>query len=141
MPMPRMIKMGGTGKMIRMGGSSTMRTTTSTSTSSSMGGMMKMGGTGMMRMGNRGSSPVFNMSGQKATLIKPEQGDKYHPTSYGAENALKNDNSFTHTKKKVGQFWKASFKGGEKWVWKVRVQNRVDCCGARLRGVKISIGG
>lgn len=84
-----------------------MRTTTSTSTSSSMGGMMKMGGTGMMRMGNRGSSPVFNMSGQKATLIKPEQGDKYHPTSYGAENALKNNNSFTHTKKKVGQWWKA----------------------------------
>jgi hypothetical protein len=54
---------------------------------------------------------------------------------------LKNNNSFTHTKNKKGSWWKASFKGGEQWVWKVRVQNRVDCCGGRLRGVKISIGG
>jgi hypothetical protein len=81
------------------------------------------------------------MSGTKATLINADQGEKYHPSAYGASNALKNDNSFTHTKNKVGSYWKASFKGGEQWVWKVRVQNRVDCCGARLKGVKISIGG
>jgi hypothetical protein len=54
---------------------------------------------------------------------------------------LVNNNSFTHTKNTVGAFWKASFKGGEQWVWKVRIQNRIDCCGGRLKGVKISIGG
>lgn len=53
------------------------------------------------------------MSGTKAKLVNAEQGDKYHPSAYGAENALKNDNSFTHTKNKVGQWWKAKFAGGE----------------------------
>jgi hypothetical protein len=81
------------------------------------------------------------MSGTKAKLIKADQGPKYHPTAYGANNALKNNNSFTHTKNKKGAYWKASFSGGEQWVWKVRVQNRVDCCGGRLRGVEIRVGG
>jgi hypothetical protein len=152
---PRMIKMGGMGKMIRMGGTSTAmpmprmikmggtgKMITSTSTTRTMGGMMKMGGMGgMMRGMKRSPSPTFNMSGQKATLINPVQNPKYHKSSYGAENALKNNNSFTHTKNKKGSYWKASFKGGEKWVWKVRVQNRVDCCGGRLRGVKVMVGG
>lgn len=86
-------------------------------------------------------SPVFRMTGQKAQLHNASQNENYSRNNYQASNALKNDNSFTHTKNKVGQWWKASFKGGEQWVWKVRVQNRVDCCGSRLRGVKISIGG
>jgi len=38
-------------------------------------------------------------------------------------------------------WWKAKFAGGLQWVWKVRVQNRVDCCGGRLRGVEVKIGG
>merc|ERR1712178_310409 len=82
---PRMIKMGGTGKMIRMGSSSTMMP---------MPRMMKMGGTGKMMGGStmmrsmgmmkRSPSPMFNMSGQKATLINPEQNEKFHPSAYGA---------------------------------------------------------
>jgi hypothetical protein len=48
---------------------------------------------------------------------------------------------FTHTTNKKGQWWKASFQGGDQWVWKVRVLNRRDCCGQRLKGVKISVGG
>jgi hypothetical protein len=57
--------------------------------------MMKMGGM-------RRPPPVFKMSNTRAVLINADQGDKYHPTAYGANNALKNDNSFTHTKNKVG---------------------------------------
>jgi len=66
---------------------------------------MKTGGfgmSGMMRSMTRRKPPVFKMSGAKATLINADQGDKYHPSAYGASNALKNDNSFTHTKNKVG---------------------------------------
>lgn len=60
---------------------------------------MRMGGMGgMMRgMTKKRQPPVFKMTGSKAKLVSAEQGNKYHPTSYGAENALKNDNSFTHT--------------------------------------------
>lgn len=135
--MPPMMKMGGWGKMPGM----TRRVTTSSSMKRVPMPMMKMGGWGKMGGMTRRSSPVFRMTGTKAVLINASQGDKYHPTLYGANNALKNDNSFTHTKNKVGQWWKASFKGGEQWVWKVRIQNRVDCCGGRLRGVKVTIGG
>lgn len=153
--MPMMKMMGGMGGM-KMGGPMGMprmkmggRTITSTSKSMMrMGGpMMRMGGPmgmpmGMMKgMGKVRPPPVFKMTGTKAKLIKAEQNENYHPTSYQAGNALKNDNSFTHTKNKVGQTWKASFAGGSQWVWKVRVQNRVGCCGGRLRGVKISIDG
>jgi hypothetical protein len=53
------------------------------------------------------------MTGQKATLVNADQGEKYHPTSFPAVNALKDDNSFTHTKNKKGSWWKAEFKGGE----------------------------
>jgi hypothetical protein len=81
------------------------------------------------------------MSNNKITLQNASQGDNYHPTLYQAVNALQNNNKFTHTKNKVGQWWKAEFKGGEQYVWKVRIENRYDCCGARLQGVKVSIGG
>jgi len=96
--------MGGFG----MGG---MTTTTSTSMRRVMPGMMKMGGMGGMM--TRRAPPVFKMSGRKATLTHAEQSPKYHPTSYGAEKALENNNAFTHTKNVVGAVWKAKFKGGE----------------------------
>jgi hypothetical protein len=70
--------------------------------------MMKMGGFKNMR-----APPTFKMTNSRATLVSADQGEKYHPTTYGAQNALKNDNSFTHTKNKVGSWWKASFKGGQ----------------------------
>jgi hypothetical protein len=81
--MPPMMKMGG----FKMGG----MTTTSTSMTRSMPPMMKMGGFkmgGMMRGMTRREPPVFKMSGNKAKLVHAEQGPKYHPTSYGANNAL-----------------------------------------------------
>jgi hypothetical protein len=63
--------------------------------------MMRMGGFGKLPTMTR-QPPVFQMTGTKAKLVNADQGDKYHPTAYGANNALKNDNSFTHTKNKVG---------------------------------------
>jgi hypothetical protein len=106
---------------------------------------MKTGGFGpnpMMRMGGRRPAPpTFRMSGNKAALTNAQQSTNYNKqNSYPASNALKNNNSFTHTRKGVGQWWRASFKGGSQWVWKVRIQNRVDCCGGRLRGIKVMIG-
>lgn len=122
---------------------STTRTMRSTSTTRTSGRMMRMGGFGKLPMGmsKMRPSPVFKMSGAKATLHSASQSTNYSSSNYLAGNALKNDNSFTHTKAGAGQWWKASFKGGEQWVWKVRLQNRVDCCGDRLKGAKISIGG
>jgi hypothetical protein len=111
MPMPPMMKMGGFKPV--------MMRSTSTSMTRSMPPMMKMGG--MKMPGMRRPPPVFKMSNSKATLINADQGPKYSPTSYGANNALVNNNSFTHTTNKAGAWWKAQFKGGEQWVWKVRI--------------------
>lgn len=121
-----------------------MRSTRTTRTSMTRG-MIPMGGRsfkrGMIPMRGMSGPPTFRMTNTKAQLIKPDQGTKYHPHAYGAAVALQNNNGFTHTKKGVGMWWKASFAGGEQWVWKVRVQNRVDCCGSRLKGTKITVGG
>ena len=37
-------------------------------------------------------------------------------------------------------YWRASFNGGDQFVWKVRILNRRDCCGDRLKGVQVFIG-
>jgi hypothetical protein len=136
---PKGVSMMRSGSMQPMRSSSTR--TMKTSSSSRMGGMIPMGmPMGMMRRTRR-EPAVFRMSNRKATLVNAEQNPKYHPTAYSAAEGLKNTNSFTHTKNVKGATWKASFKGGEQYVWKVRVRNRVNCCGDRLRGTKISIGG
>lgn len=93
--------------LMRMGGTTTV---TRSSRTSRMGGFKIPG---MMGTSTRRASPVFKMTGQKATLVNADQGEKYHPTSFPAVNALKDDNSFTHTKNKKGSWWKAEFKGGE----------------------------
>jgi hypothetical protein len=38
-------------------------------------------------------------------------------------------------------WWKASFVGGGALIERVRVKNRHDCCGERLAGTRITIGG
>jgi hypothetical protein len=116
------------------GGMTRMRTTTRTSRS---GGhpMMRMGG-GMMRR-----SLSFSMGNTKVSLKNASQKSPYGNNGYPATNAFSNGSKFTHTNKGVGMWWKASFDGGAQWVWKVYVKNRKDCCGGRLSGVKVTIGG
>lgn len=105
------------------------------------GGFSKMGG--FRRMGGFKRLPpiTFRMLNTKAVLTGASQSTNYSNSNYLASYALQNNNKFTHTKKGVNQWWKASFVGGEQWVWKVRIQNRVDCCGGRLKGTKVMIGG
>jgi len=82
------------------------------------------------------------MGSQKVSLNQgtASQGDVYS-NSFPATNAFSNGSKFTHTQNKVGQWWKCSFNGGQQWVWQVRILNRRNCCGHRLKGVKVTIGG
>jgi hypothetical protein len=58
-----------------------------------------------------------------------------------AENAIDgNKDSFAHTRMGRGHWWYASFEGGDKLVTGVRIQNRMDCCGDRLRKTQVYIG-
>jgi hypothetical protein len=116
-----------------------------------------MGGNGRMRMGGgfgfggrlrRGKafSLSFSMGNAKVTLDQgtADQGKPYgNGKGYPATNAfVSGGGKFTHTASGAGMFWKCGFQGKQNaWVWKVRVLNRKDCCGDRLSGTKVSIGG
>jgi hypothetical protein len=110
--------------------------------------MMKMGGGfgfgGMIRRG-KSFQLSFSMGNTKVSLDqgKASQGPKsYGNNGYPATNAFSGGSKFTHTESGAGMFWKCPFSGNQNaWVWKVRVLNRRDCCGDRLSGTKISIGG
>jgi len=75
----------------------------------------------------------------KIDLEKPSMNRPYAPRHYTADWALKGKTSIT--KRGPGNWWKASFEGGEQLVERVRVRNRVDCCGDRIRGTKVTISG
>lgn len=80
-----------------------------------MGGFGKMPS---MRTMTRKAPPVFDMTGkQKATLVNAQQASPYGNNGYPATNAFSNGSKFTHTNKGVGMWWKATFKGGEQWIW------------------------
>jgi len=62
--------------------------------------------------------------------------------SFPASNALNSNGARTAiTKRGVGMWWKATMSGGDSVVEKVRIKNRHDCCGERLTGTKVTIGG
>jgi len=64
-----------------------------------------------------------------------------YSAAYGANNALSFNGSRTSiTKRGAGQWWKATI-SGKFLVEKVRIKNRHDCCGNRLTGTKVTIGG
>jgi hypothetical protein len=66
----------------------------------------------------------------------------YSGSAYKAEWALEAGGRRTAIAAKgVGNYWKASFVGGEALIEKVRVKNRHDCCGKRIAGTKVTIGG
>jgi hypothetical protein len=58
-----------------------------------------------------------------------------------AENAIDgNPNTMAHTKMGRGHWWLASFADGPREVTEVRITNRADCCGDRLKDTKVYIG-
>jgi hypothetical protein len=66
----------------------------------------------------------------------------YSRGNYHADFAIKYGGSRTAiTAKGVGNWWKASFKGGDQLIERVRVKNRHDCCADRLAFTKITIDG
>jgi len=77
----------------------------------------------------------------KIQLTKCAQSSPYGNNSYPCTNAFDASGSkFTHTNRGVGMWWRAQF-GREYWVDRVRIRNRRDCCGARLAGTEVFIGG
>lgn len=64
----------------------------------------------------------------------------YDNNRFPPRNALSEDNTFMHTDRGVGQFWKGLFSGGVHTIFQVRVKNRNDCCGERLSKTNIFIG-
>jgi len=106
--------------------------------------MMKTGGFGGFKRSGGGSySMSFSMGNSKVSMNQgsASQASPYGNNGYPAKNAFSNGSKFTHTNNGVGMWWKCSFNGGDQWVWKVRVLNRKDCCGGRLKGTKVTIGG
>jgi hypothetical protein len=81
---------------------------------SRMGGFMGFGGAGMFRRG-KAISLSFTMGNDKVTLnqSKAQQSNPYGNNGYPARNAFKGGNSFTHTRRGKGEFWKAPFVGGD----------------------------
>jgi len=52
----------------------------------------------------------------------------------------KSNTSF-HTKKGVNQYWTAHFKKGKQYVGKIRIKNRGDGAGERLRLARVEVDG
>jgi len=64
----------------------------------------------------------------------------YDNNRFPARNALNDNDSFMHTDKGVGQFWRGLFSDGAYTVTQVRIKNRADCCSERLSKVNVFIG-
>jgi hypothetical protein len=82
-------------------------------------------------------------SGQssKISVENPSMNKPYSSGSYKAEWALEGGKRTAITARGVGNWWKASFVGGSALIERVRVKNRHDCCGNRIAGTKVTIGG
>jgi len=78
----------------------------------------------------------------KINLENPSLNKPYSTGAYKADWAIKYNGAKTAIAARgVGNFWKASFVGGESVVEKVRVKNRHDCCGNRIAGTKVTVDG
>jgi len=64
----------------------------------------------------------------------------YDNNRFPPRNALMDDNTFMHTDKGVGQFWKGLFANGAHVITQVRIKNRGDCCSERLSKTNVFIG-
>lgn len=78
----------------------------------------------------------------KITLENPILNKPYSAGAYKAEWALIPGAGKTAIAARgVGNYWKASFKGGPAMIESVRIRNRHDCCGNRIAGTKVTISG
>jgi hypothetical protein len=75
----------------------------------------------------------------KLKLTGVSQASPYGNNKYPASNAFTNGAKFTHTNKGVGMWWRANF-GQDETIFKVRIRNRVNCCGGRLAKTDVFIG-
>lgn len=81
----------------------------------------------------------------KITLKNPRQSStwccKHRGMMLEAKNAVDtNPDSFAHTRMGKGHWWYAQFSDGNKEVTEVKILNRKDCCGDRLKKTKVYIG-
>jgi hypothetical protein len=85
---------------------------------------------------DRPSGPTSKISLENAKMNKP-----YDRRSYKAEWALEGGKRTAITTRGVYTWWQASFVGGPRLVDSVRIMNRKDCCGDRIVGTRVTIGG
>lgn len=77
----------------------------------------------------------------KNAKLSSQWARKYRGAYLKASNALSADkNSFAHTRMGRGHWWYAQFTNGNKEVTEVKITNRQDCCGNRLKGTKVYVG-
>jgi hypothetical protein len=75
----------------------------------------------------------------KLKLTGVSQASPYGNNQFPASNAFSGGAKFTHTNKGVGMWWRALF-GQNETISKVRIRNRVSCCGSRLARTDVFIG-
>jgi len=91
--------------------------------------------------GAPGSSTIVSSgTSQQIKLSNPSMNKVYSTGAYHASWALSGGKQTAITQRGVGNWWKASF-GGQYTVDKVRIKNRVDCCGERLTSTRVTVGG
>lgn len=88
------------------------------------------------------AKPVANV---KVALRSARQSStwprRYRGNWLSADKAIDtNINTFSHTRMGRGHWWVAYFKTGNMLVKEVKVLNRRDCCGDRLRDVTVYVG-
>jgi hypothetical protein len=77
----------------------------------------------------------------KLTITACEQASPYSNNAYPCANAFHpSGTKFSLTNRGVGMWWRANF-GKNYWVDRVRIKNRHNCCGDRLAGTMVLIGG
>lgn len=123
-----------------------MRTTTSTSRRRVGPPTMRTGGFGgfgfgripMTRTTTVKSSRYNVPSNKKITFNASNVRQSSEYGGYPASNGLSGGSKFSHTKRGVGQWWEAEF-DQQYYIDRVRIRNRVGCCGGRLGRTKVTV--
>jgi len=86
---------------------------------------------------------TLEVSGEatKLTLEKPSMNKPYSKGNFHASFALMGGAKTSIAARGVGNWWRASFVGGDAIIESVRVKNRHDCCGERLVGTRVTVDG
>lgn len=87
------------------------------------------------------AAPALKKIGLKNARMSSTWCCKYRSEMLEAKNALTaNVKSFAHTRMGRGHWWYAQFADGNRQVTEVKITNRQDCCGDRLKGTKVYVG-